>query len=129
MKKDFPGQEYFITYDTEVFFKRTVLTINKGKDHTLETKPIVEIGDGVGARMIFDTIKEHKIPLVVHNGLLDIYHIYDKFFYNLPETAVEFKKSINEIFPIIYDTKFIINHSYELNSKLKGRSDLKMCYD
>ena len=79
--------------------------------------------------MIFDTIREHKIPLIVHNGLLDIYHIYDKFFYNLPETAVEFKKSINEIFPIIYDTKFIINHSYELNSKLKGRSDLKMCYD
>lgn len=47
-----------------------------------------------------------KIPLVVHNGFMDISFMMTHFVSpTLPETLVEFKNTIAAHFPVFYDTK------------------------
>lgn len=51
---------------------------------------------------------ERKIPLVVHNGLMDILFLMTHFHSStLPATLAECKALISGYFPIIYDTKII----------------------
>ena len=52
--------------------------------------------------------KGRKIPLVIHNGLMDLMflltHCHDA---NLPDSFEDTKKMIREYFPLIYDTKIM----------------------
>ena len=67
--------------------------------------------------------------MITHNGFMDLLYFYEKFYDTLPgisfcfqtslnfksivvifmfkDTIEEFKKNINELFPVIYDTKHI----------------------
>ncbi|GFE54636.1 CAF1 family ribonuclease, putative [Babesia ovis] len=61
-----------------------------------------------GLQKFLEAIMKYRKPLVVHNGLLDLYHIYDKFIGVLPEQPQEILKAFyNRLGPAIYDTKYV----------------------
>eukprot|EP00871_Galdieria_phlegrea_P003825 jgi/Galph1/4443/GphlegSOOS_G3031.1 len=50
------------------------------------------------------------IPVIVHNGLLDLAFLYDAFEDSLPLTSEQFVKNLHQLLPCIYDTK-VLSHS------------------
>ncbi|EYC12623.1 hypothetical protein Y032_0046g1333 [Ancylostoma ceylanicum] len=60
-----------------------------------------------GVSQIFCYLSKAKPPLVLHNSLLDLLHIYHSFEADLPETYSEWKDAIHNLFPVIVDTKFL----------------------
>ena len=36
---------------------------------------------------------------------MDLLFVYEKFYEPLPESVYEFKRKVNQLFPVIYDTK------------------------
>ncbi|KAK6754457.1 hypothetical protein RB195_013452 [Necator americanus] len=60
-----------------------------------------------GVSQIFYYLSKVKPPLIVHNSLLDLLHIYNSFEDNLPETYNEWKCAIHALFPVIIDTKVL----------------------
>jgi len=55
-------------------------------------------------------------PLVGHNMLMDLMHLYDKFVEPLPPSLYEFLSGINSRFPVVYDTKHMIQSSTYLKN-------------
>ncbi|KAL4441566.1 hypothetical protein ABPG74_021498 [Tetrahymena malaccensis] len=144
-QKKFPQQPVHFVYDLEKHYQRRKITIQK-----LTEKSDIEDAQNLNSsknvqqsqqnfeeyemmnynfRSIIDEIINLKIPIIVHNGFIDILHLYDKFLYNLPEGSLEFKKEINKHFPIIFDSKLIINSSQKLSSEVNFQSDLRNCYE
>lgn len=67
---------------------------------------LTALNEQIGFRLVMEKLFERKCPLVLHNGILDLCHIYSKFIDNrLPGSAAEFKDIIHGLFPIIFDTK------------------------
>eukprot|EP00033_Pygsuia_biforma_P003604 GCRY01003946.1.p1 GENE.GCRY01003946.1~~GCRY01003946.1.p1 ORF type:complete len:467 (-),score=56.49 GCRY01003946.1:216-1616(-) len=65
-------------------------------------------------KCIFGLICEVQLPIVLHNGLLDLLHLYRAFVGPLPSTLAKFASEIHSMFPAVYDTKFIaVQHSTE----------------
>jgi hypothetical protein len=62
------------------------------------------------SKLILEIIQQRK-PLIFHNGLIDLCQIIDKFVEPLPETLKEFTNVVNNYFPNIYDTKFILENN------------------
>jgi len=61
----------------------------------------------MGFTKIFRLLVEYKKPIIVHNGFMDLLYLHEKFYEPLPDSIKEFKKNINNLFPLIYDTKLI----------------------
>jgi len=59
------------------------------------------------ASRILEALRTANVPLVVHNGLLDLLHLWDKFFGELPEKMEEFNRSWVSHFPMLFDTRLI----------------------
>lgn len=55
-----------------------------------------------------DKISELQVPVVSHNGLLDVLHAYQGFVGDLPATAEMFAQQLSKLFPVILDTKFLL---------------------
>ncbi|CAL4130463.1 unnamed protein product, partial [Meganyctiphanes norvegica] len=62
-----------------------------------------------GFSSIFHCLVEHRKPLILHNCLLDLILMYKQFHRHLPRNYEVFKNDIHNIFPLIYDTKFLAN--------------------
>lgn len=77
---------------------------NFEKQNLIENLTFEEIGF---SNVIYLLIK-NKTRLIGHNLYFDLLFLYDKFLDDLPATFWEFKKHMNELFPIIYDTKYIV---------------------
>eukprot|EP00011_Vannellida_sp_DIVA3-517-6-12_P015107 CAMPEP_0114615568 /NCGR_PEP_ID=MMETSP0168-20121206/6231_1 /TAXON_ID=95228 ORGANISM="Vannella sp., Strain DIVA3 517/6/12" /NCGR_SAMPLE_ID=MMETSP0168 /ASSEMBLY_ACC=CAM_ASM_000044 /LENGTH=530 /DNA_ID=CAMNT_0001826641 /DNA_START=125 /DNA_END=1714 /DNA_ORIENTATION=+ len=60
----------------------------------------------VGARLVFDALVRAQKPLVGHNMLLDVCHLFEAFLGPLPESAEEFRAELHSCFPVIFDTKY-----------------------
>ncbi|CDR95186.1 hypothetical protein, conserved [Babesia bigemina] len=59
-----------------------------------------------GIQRFLEAVSQHGKPLVVHNGLLDLFHLYDKLIGELPTSASEIVRSFGKRFaPAVYDTK------------------------
>jgi len=56
---------------------------------------------------VVQALRSSKVTLIVHNGLLDLLHLYDKFIGELPESLTEFSKHWLEHFPLLYDTRHL----------------------
>ncbi|KAJ3055455.1 Target of EGR1, member 1 (Nuclear) [Rhizophlyctis rosea] len=71
-------------------------------------------------RSIFLYILERKVPIILHNGLLDLLFVYHSFYASLPHDLSAFTAALSEMFPAgIYDTKYIADfHSRERASFL-----------
>jgi len=59
------------------------------------------------ATQVMRALSDAKVPLVVHNGLLDILHVYTNFIDNLPRDHHEFRKAWLAHFPLLFDTRHI----------------------
>eukprot|EP00927_Polykrikos_kofoidii_P055477 TRINITY_DN49728_c0_g1_i1.p1 TRINITY_DN49728_c0_g1~~TRINITY_DN49728_c0_g1_i1.p1 ORF type:complete len:421 (-),score=52.80 TRINITY_DN49728_c0_g1_i1:87-1349(-) len=57
-------------------------------------------------RVLF-ALRKARIPLVFHNGLLDMLHMYDKFFGDLPKQHGDFGSAWIAQFPLLFDTRAI----------------------
>ncbi|XP_072943577.1 pre-piRNA 3'-exonuclease trimmer-like isoform X2 [Epargyreus clarus] len=68
-----------------------------------------------GFSQIIDLLALYKKPIIGHNIFLDTVLIHNQFIGPLPKKYSDFKKNINNIFPIIFDTKYI---SHEMRNKL-----------
>lgn len=64
---------------------------------------------------MIDLISESKKLVVGHNLFLDLVHTLDKFRNTPPLMSSEFKKQIQQLFPIIIDTKYMATRCLELH--------------
>lgn len=55
--------------------------------------------------------------LVGHNLFTDLIFIYKTFIGSLPDTVVEFQQKVNELFPLVIDTKYMATQENLLNSR------------
>ena len=104
----------------------------KQKQQTHETKLKLY----VGAYQIIEwlskanqgLLSDHKIPIMVHNGLMDLLFILSHFHQPaLPQHWEEAKEYIAKYFPILYDTKYIAK---ECDTGLDlDKTDLSTLYD
>lgn len=69
----------------------------------------VRLMNRLGVTQIFSAILEKRVPLIMHNPLFDICYLYNHFIGSLPNSYLEFKSDVLNIFPDVYDTKYIIN--------------------
>lgn len=73
-------------------------------------------------------LSERKIPLVVHNGLMDLLFLMTHFVsQKLPDSWAECKLLIHSHFPVIYDTK-ILATEYSLRDNPRSRTHLSAVY-
>lgn len=70
-----------------------------------------EIDEAMGFTTIIKLIIKSKKPLVGHNCKLDIFYLYQTFIGSLPESYFEFKNLFHNLFPSIFDTRFISSRS------------------
>ena len=100
--------------------------VNKEKRLELENSdPYIQktIDMLLGFTKIFRLLVEYKKPLIVHNGFMDLLFIYEKLHEPLPETFSEFKKKLNRLFPLVYDTKHISTECRRHNKHMKDLYD------
>ncbi len=61
-------------------------------------------------RQLFVEISFAKVPIIVHNGLIDLIFLYENFYSNCPNTLMKFVADLSEIFSSgILDTKYIVD--------------------
>ncbi|CAH2073510.1 unnamed protein product, partial [Iphiclides podalirius] len=68
-----------------------------------------------GFSQVIQLLEHYRKPLVGHNVFLDLILLHNQFIGPLPIAYSSFKKNINSMFPIIFDTKYISN---EMSKKL-----------
>lgn len=85
--------------------------------------------DEIGLRKIFERLASVGKKLIVHNGILDIFYIYHTFFQPIPNNLGDFKKQWLDLFPNLFDTKYIISTSHVLTEKIGTNSQLGTCYE
>ena len=56
-------------------------------------------------------LKEKRTILVGHNLFMDIMYFYRSFFGTLPDRLEDFQDTINKLFPVIVDTKYLATHN------------------
>ena len=78
--------------------------------------------DPLGLTRVIDCISQFKKPLIVHNGMLDLMFLYDKFYTDLPESSWGFKTAINHLFPLIYDSQFIMTKRKDISGAFPSKS-------
>ena len=93
--------------------KEKIMTIKRHNDTTfkeIEKREQDKKREDVkckGLLYIIEAIIDSRKPMVGHNCLLDILHIYKQFLYPLPDSLDKFKKSLCSVFPKLLDTKLI----------------------
>ena len=94
-----------------------------------------EFDGKVGFRAVFNTLgeqcRERGMPIVVHNGIMDVLFVLAAFETgrgNLPAEWKEAKKLINAVFPVLYDTKYL-GHLLNRRDRFYRNLNLSACYD
>lgn len=67
--------------------------------HTMRMLPPAHLGQVMAA------LRDSQVPLVFHNGFLDLLHLYDKFIDVLPKEVAGFGEAWASHFPLIFDTR------------------------
>lgn len=72
----------------------------KGCDKNIDEAPNV--------RNLFSSLLQHKKPIVMHNGLIDLAFLYQSFYADLPKKIETFAADLSDMFPAgVYDTKYV----------------------
>ena len=79
----------------------------------------------IGFSLIIEEMINSKKPLIGHNCIYDICFLYDQFIGPLPSTFLKFTSEWRNLFPEIYDSKYI---SYKYQGKLFYTTQLGSLY-
>ena len=96
-----------------------------------------KVKEMIGFRVVIDRLVSRRIPIVGHNCLLDLCHLYAKFIGPLPERWEDFKNFFRNSFPKVVDTKYIASCTNnirdtglpELTARIKSISSLPLALD
>lgn len=72
------------------------------------------------------SLKKKSHVIVGHNMFTDLIFIYKTFVGTLPDQVTDFNKSIHELFPKVFDTKYLATQA---GSSMRNKSSLKDLYD
>ncbi|KZS11560.1 putative Target of EGR1 protein 1 [Daphnia magna] len=82
---------------------------NRGNDTSVKGKSKKNTWD---LRDLFTVMVSAKVPLVLHNGLVDLVFLYQNLYADLPTKLSSFLADLEMMFPSgIYDTKFVAEFS------------------
>ncbi|ODM94983.1 Poly(A)-specific ribonuclease PARN [Orchesella cincta] len=85
------------------------------KINLLDNEDIDNIIDRLaGFSKIIEAIREARKPVIGHNILNDILFTIHLFWSDLPESYEEFKRIVHDLFPVVYDTKFLAREVHQL---------------
>ncbi|KAF8820984.1 CAF1 family ribonuclease [Cardiosporidium cionae] len=99
----------------------------KKKTKTLNDKTYLTLKSN-GLQRILETIIQHEKPLVVHNGFLDLLHLYDKFIGELPDTLTEFCVDWTRLFTGgTFDTKHLAIEGFSVIFHLSSSLGTALC--
>lgn len=113
--------------DQRVCVKKIPIGGNEEIKKKLEEVSRVNFETGMGFRLVFNDLVKAKKPLIGHNCMFDILFMMRWFDRPLSQNLTEFKLHLNELFPILLDTKYIassgvLGRVYE-NTTLKELHD------
>ncbi|KAF8285818.1 putative poly(A)-specific ribonuclease PARN [Trypanosoma cruzi] len=66
-----------------------------------------ELMNMLGFRLVFNALVESRKPCVGHNCLADLLFLLASLDGPLPDSLPKFKRRMNELFPTVFDTKYI----------------------
>jgi target of EGR1 protein 1 len=70
-----------------------------------------------GIRLLLNEVIINKVPIALHNGLVDLVFLYQAFYSTVPSKLSQFVLDLSEIFAGgIYDTKYIVEYEVRLAS-------------
>lgn len=66
-------------------------------------------------RQIFSLLVQQKVPIVLHNGFLDLFFLYQHFYAELPDDVQVLLADLDDMFPAgVFDTKYICEKETDL---------------
>lgn len=82
-----------------------------------------EGAEPAGAARVIAALRAVRVPLVVHNGLLDVLHLFDKFVGDLPQSPSIFGEVWVTQFPFTFDTRHMAQEGRH-GLRYEGRLEL-----
>lgn len=58
--------------------------------------------------------------------MLDLLHMYDKFYRPLPDDLLEFRSHVSTLYPHIYDNKTLMNLYPQIEATLKSNNGMSL---
>jgi len=99
-------------WDEERFLTRYTAEERQEREEELRQVRMAELDKRLGLRHIWSAVAQSGLPVVLHNGVLDLFFTLQHVGFDLPETLDEFRDIMSlEFKGTWYDTKLI----YELN--------------
>ncbi|KAL0483252.1 poly(A)-specific ribonuclease [Acrasis kona] len=111
----FPGKISFRT----IHNPRTVFRVSRIAEENKDQEVHNVVQSQIGFRRIIKLLTQLRVPIIGHNMLLDIVHVYHKFIAPLPDTLDEFCDQLMKTFPGgIIDTKHMARTDKLITQKL-----------
>ena len=95
VEERFPDQSFLVSFDCEEVVGRSKMVIKKCRSEEKsesEGKKESEKAGEMFFNEVIDSIVDSKKPLILHNGFLDMMHIYLRFMGDLPATWTDYRK-------------------------------------
>lgn len=107
-----PGALQFLVRHEFDFNKQYAVGVPYTPSHHMkEEEQFADFRKSLSLRDLLVTIHKHRVPVVVHNGLVDFVFLYTSFYTCLPQTLAVFLADLSELFSGgVYDTKFIAEY-------------------
>jgi hypothetical protein len=72
-----------------------------------------QVADARGVRLIFEALSQSGKPIIGHNSLLDMCHIFNTFVGNIAtESFNSFRQRLLGYLPTIFDTKYLVSQAF-----------------
>lgn len=95
-----------------VYRDKSIEGANNATQEMLEKNLLEKL---LGFSNIIRLLVQYKKPIIGHNLFMDLILLHNQFIGPLPKKYSIFKKNINNMFPEVFDTKYI---SHEMGKKL-----------
>eukprot|EP00347_Sterkiella_histriomuscorum_P011289 403373024 len=82
--------------------------------------------NSLGASIIPLFIAALQKPLIFQNGMLDLLHLYDKFYQSLPDDILEFRSNVSVLYPHIYDNKTLMNNFSDIEATMRNNNGMNL---